>query len=204
MKIKKKAGWAAALVVLTAGQAGASGFAIGISGFYFIPVDQAFKRVYGPGPGIEAVGIIRLWRNLDLWVGADYFQKRGELTFTGEETTVRVFPVKAGLRFRIPAGRFNFHAGAGLGYFFFEEKNPIGRVTEKKIGFLAKAGCYIKIVKGLYVDGYFQYSYCSIRPLDMEADIGGMSLGLGIGYDFGLEKKEDEWKWEEVRSPEKR
>lgn len=200
----KKSGLAVVLVLLAVGQAEASGFAIGISGFYFRPTEQAFERIYGSGSGIGAEAVVRLWKNLDLWVGGDYFQKNGELTFTGEKTTVRIFPVKAGLRLRLPAGRLTFHAGAGLGYFFFEEENPIGRVTERKIGFLAKVGCYIKIVKGLYVDGYFQYTHCSIRPLDMEADIGGMSLGLGIGYDFGLEKKEEEWEWEEVHQPEKR
>jgi len=207
MKLKlkrnwKKAGLALLLAILAPGRAWASGLAVGVNGFYFRPTGQAFEQVYGSGSGIGAEAFIRLWKNLDLWIGADYFEKKGELTFTREKTTVRILPLKAGLRLRLPAGRLTFHAGAALGYFFFEEKNPIGEAEEAKMGFLGKAGCSVRIVKGLYVDGWFRYTHCSIRPFEVEADIGGMSLGLGIGYDFGLEKKkEEDWKWEEVRTP---
>ena len=186
-------------VVVMAGPALATGIAFGIGGFYFQPVEKAFDDIYGTGRGINAEGIIRLWKNLDFWVGAGYYTQKGKLTFTKEETTVKILPVKAGLRLRLPVSVLNFYISGGLGHFIFDEENLIGRVQETKMGYMGKLGCYVKIVKGLYIDCHFQYSHCSIKPLEIEADIGGMSLGLGIGYDFGLGEKEEKWVWREVK-----
>jgi opacity protein-like surface antigen len=187
------------LLILTAGSAAGQGAAIGIHGLYFQPAEQAFKDIYGPGTAFGAGGFIGLGKHLDLWVSGDYFQKQGELTFSKKETTVRIIPIAAGLRLRIPVSRINLYISGGAGYFLFKEENLIGTVTDSKIGYLGKAGCYIKIIRGLYMDGHFQYSHCSIQPLEVKADIGGLSFGIGIGYDFGLGEKEEKWEWREVK-----
>lgn len=170
-----------------------------MKGLYFQPAEQAFKDIYGAGAAFGAEGFIGLGKRLDLWISGDYFQKEGELTFSKKETTVRIIPLAAGLRLRVPVDRFNFYVSGGLGYFLFKEENIIGTVKESKLGYLGKAGVYVKMIKGWYLDGHVQYAHCTIQPLDIKAGIGGMSIGVGIGYDFGLGEKAEMWKWREVK-----
>jgi opacity protein-like surface antigen len=187
-----------AVVILAVGFAGAQGVAIGVKGLYFTPAEQSFKDIYGSGPAYGLEANFGLTKNLDLWIGADYYQKKGELTFSKMETDVRILPVTAGLRYRIPAGPVRFYAGAGLGYFLFREENLIGKVDVRKLGFLGKAGAYVRVFQGLYIDAHLRYSYCVIKPQDIKANIGGLSFGVGFGYDFGLGDVAPIPQWREV------
>lgn len=95
----KKSGLAVVLVLLAVGQAEASGLAIGIHGFYFRPTEQAFERIYGSGSGIGAEAVVRLWKNLDFWVGGekDRVPGQGGLLHQDCQRAIRgwLFPVYA-------------------------------------------------------------------------------------------------------------
>lgn len=155
-----------------------------LKGQYFSPTEQAFKDIYGGGLMYGAEINIGVWRNLDLWFGGSYFSKRGELTFTKEETKLELFPIGGGIKYRILSGNFALYAGLGLNYFQFKESNPIGDVSKGGLGFVGKVGSNVAISGGLVLDLYVDYTYCKIKPADFRINVGGITIGAGLGYRF--------------------
>lgn len=47
-----------------------------------------------------------------------------------------------------------------------------------------QAGCFFKIVGGLLLDFSLNYSYRTVKPQEIKADIGGIQAGIGLGYQF--------------------
>ena len=45
--------------------------------------------------------------------------KRGELTYTKEETDLSLITLSAGMRYRIITGRVNLYTGLGMDYIFY-------------------------------------------------------------------------------------
>ena len=131
--------------------------------------------------GEVSVGV---WRDLDLWLGGSYFSRKGELTFTKEETTLEIIPLGAGVKYRLTRGSLSFYIGLGLNYYQYKEKNPIGDVSEGGLGYIGKVGSYVKVTDGLLIDLYLNYSYCKIKPADFDVNIGGIEAGVGVGYRF--------------------
>jgi len=152
---------------------------------YFIPSEQAFKDIYGSGIMYGGEIGVSIWNNFELWVIGSYFSKKGELTFTGEETKLRILPTGAGIRYVHPTGKtIDIYGGMGICYFSYKEENPIGDVSTSKIGYLGTAGTYVKVSDGLFFDLFIDYSYCKIQPADFSINIGGFGAGVGIGYNF--------------------
>ena len=196
--MKKLFSFLVLLIVMT-GPIWAQGGAVEVRGLYFHPTEKAFQNVYGNSLVFGGGAFIGLGKHMDVWVSGDYFRKKGELTFSKEETTLQIIPVYAGLRWRFPGNSYHFYVSAGVGYFWFKEENLMGTVKESNISYLGKAGCFVKVFKGVYVDAHFQYTYGSVQPLEVKNQISGLSLGLGIGYDFGLGEKQDKWIWRKVK-----
>jgi len=160
----------------------ASDVFIELKGIRFYPSEEVFKDIYGSGMAYGGEIAVGLFKNFDLWIGANYFKKTGELSFTKEETTIKIIPIGWGLRYRFSIGAVNLYTGGGISYYDFNETNPIGDVSTARMGYSLKIGGFVKIIKGLFIDIYFNYSYCKISPAAFEANIGGYSTGVGIGY----------------------
>lgn len=172
-------------LILVSGLAFAGNFAVEVRGQYFNPVDQDFKNIYGGGMMFGGKAIISVWKGLAVWVGADYFTKKGETTFTKEETTLRIIPVGIGLRYSRPLSPiFRIYGGLGLQYHSYSEKSELGDVSEGGIGILGEAGGIVNIVGGLFMDIFIDYSYCKFKPADFRINIGGLSAGVGLGIQF--------------------
>lgn len=45
-------------------------------------------------------------------------------------------------------------------------------------------GCRIKAIGLLFLDMKGSYSYCKVKPADIEADLGGFRGGIGLGLEF--------------------
>ena len=151
---------------------------------YFHPLDQDFLDIYGGGPSFGGELGIPLFGNVDLWLGAGVFQRKGELTFTGEETTLRIYPISAGLRLRLRRGVIQPYLGVGAGYFLYSESNTIGDVEKQSLGFIGRGGLHFYLGKGFLIDLLFEYSTCKITPADFTVNIGGISGGLSLGLVF--------------------
>lgn len=167
-----------------AGALRAGGFYLEARGAYFQPTDGAFKDIYGSGTTFGGEVGFGLRGNLSLWLSGDFFTKTGKLTFTGEETKIQITPACAGVQFRFSASRLSPYVGAGVGYFQFKETNPIGEVKEGNLGFVGKAGLSFDLGTAFFLDLQAKYSYCKVKPQEVEADLGGFQAGLGLGFRF--------------------
>jgi hypothetical protein len=155
-----------------------------IKGLYFNPTEQAFKDIYGSGPMFGGEITAQVWRNAYLWVGGSFYTKKGKLTYTEEETKIQLIPLGVGVKFLFGSGNIDFYAGGGVNYFLFKETNVLGNISDGGLGFCGKAGLYLRPGGGLVFDLFADYSYCKIEPADFKINIGGLSFGIGLGYQF--------------------
>ena len=169
---------------LFAGPAAAAKTIIEFKVQYFAPRDALFRDVYGGGWMYGGEGTVRIGKHLGAWLGGSVLSKRGELTYTREETKLEIFPVGAGLKGLISAGRADFYAGAGVVYFHFSERNPIGRVDKANLGYTLKAGTFLRLGDGLILDLYADFTDCRMRPAGVKFNVGGFNAGLGLGFEF--------------------
>ena len=172
-------------LILISGLAFARNFSVEVRGQYFRPADQVFKDIYGEGTMFGGRLSLSVWKGLVVWAGADYFSKKGELTFTKEETELEIIPLGIGLQYSHPfSNALHIYGGGGLQYYSYSEKNPIGDVSENGFGFLAEAGSVIMIAGNLFLDIFITYSSCNIEPADFRINIGGFCAGVGLGIRF--------------------
>ena len=158
---------------------------------YFRPTDQSFKDIYGSGMyfgGEISIFLkkILIWADgqIGIWAGGHYFTKKGLTTFTKENTKIRIMPIYVGLKFQVPVARVRPYVGLGVGYFQYKEESPIGTVKKGNIGYIGQIGCIFKIVGPLCFDFKGSYSYCKVKPVNVEVNLGGLQGVIGIGIDF--------------------
>ena len=172
------------LFAAVAGLVRAESLTIQARGSYFNPTDQVFRDIYGNGMIWGAELGFRLTERIGVWAGADYFSKVGKLIFTEEETKVRIAPLTAGAKYYLTLGRLMPYVGAGLGYFQYKETNSIKTVEKGAIGFVVRAGLVFKLGAPFFMDIQGTWSTCSVRPLEVQANLGGFSAGVGLGLEF--------------------
>lgn len=180
----KKTVFLLSILLLFYGLACPEGVSVKLCGGYFKPAKQTFEDIYGGGMTYGAEVTVGIWKNLELWAGGSTFTKKGELTYTKEETTVDIIPVGSGIRYVFISGRINLYAGAGLAYHFFKETNVIGDVSTGNLGYSINVGGFLKLIQGLFIDIGLKYSSCEIVHSSIKADIDGLALSLSLGYHF--------------------
>jgi hypothetical protein len=157
---------------------------LGIYGGYFIPSDQNFKDIYGNSFRYGCEFDWKFSRYFSLRAGAGYQSTTGELTFSGEETSLRIIPVDLGLRFRIPIKRFVPYIGGAAGIYIYREENPIGKLNDTALGFVGEAGFLLQVTSKFDLDFRFKYDHFQAKPTDLEANLGGIHALVGIRYLF--------------------
>lgn len=160
------------------------GFRISGMVHMFQPTDGFFKDIYGGGMAFGGEIGVRLSKGLSLWAAADIFNKKGTTTYTGEETELRIIPLCGGLMVQFMDSNIQPYLGLGIGYFLYKETNPIGEVTGGDMGFVVQAGVRFHPVGPLFFDAKGSYSFCKSKSADIEAELGGLRAGLGIGLAF--------------------
>ena len=175
-----------ATVLLMTGTAWSSGFSLALKGGYFWPMDEVFKEVYTNGPVFGGEIAVRLVGGLDFWAGADFFSKKGSLTFSEEETKVRIIPLHTGVRYRFSTSAVSPYLAAAAGYFLFKEESVIGTEEGNRFGFLGQAGILAGLSRAVALDVYVRYwaSKIPIEGFDEEADLSGIQAGLGLAIRF--------------------
>jgi len=163
----------------------ASDYRVELKMNYFNPSKQIFKDVYGSGfmIGIKAAKI-HIYKKFGLVVETGYLNKKGELTFTREKTSMRIFFLGPGIIYQHSEGIFDMYAGAGIRYYRFQERNPIGKAQQGKLGYFIGLGTYIDIGKNFFADFGINYSLCEVKPADVKVEIGGLEVGIGVAYEF--------------------
>ena len=172
-------------LLLFPGLSRAKGVTVVLKPGYFSPLDTAFREIYGAGIVYGGEASLVVWKNLDLLLTGRRFARKGELTFTKDETKVNITRIGWAVRYRLQAGKFQPYAGLGLNYTAFKETNFIGEVKTARSGLSATVGSLYTLTSRLIIDLSIEYSSCRISPTAMEVDIGGWCGALGLGYRFG-------------------
>ena len=107
---------------------------------YFIPSDQTFKDIYGSGIQYGGKLSVEVLERLAVWLGGSYFSKKGELTYTKEEITLRIIPINFGIQYRFSDKKIIPYIGVGLGIHFFSEFAPRGTVAMLGLVILLRQG----------------------------------------------------------------
>lgn len=136
----------------------------------------------GNGIAFRADVTIFVIRNFAFWAGGSYFQKKGMLTFTKEETELVIFPIGVGIKYRKLFGNISISFEVGLNYLQFKESNPIGDVSKSGLGYIGLLGGSIKLIDSVLLYFYTNYSYCKMTPADFEIDVGGLGVGIKLNY----------------------
>ena len=123
-------------------------------------------------------------KSIEIFLHGEYLSAKGKLTITEEETTLNIIPAELGGRFLFGKKRFFSYLGAGLGYYFIKEDNPIGTINESGIGFFGEAGIKTFFTNSLFLDIKLRYVALSIKPEDTSVDLGGIAVLAGLGIAF--------------------
>lgn len=171
-----------AAVLCSSGYGG--GFSLLATGGCFQPRDQAFKNIYGNALALGAQADAGIWKGLSLWVGVGYISREGELSLTEDRTKLNIIPFFGGLKFRFLKTSICPYVALGAGYFRYQETNPLGEIDRGDIGYVGQIGVSLKTVRSLCFEVYARFSGCRIKPADIEANLGGLELGVGFGFDL--------------------
>lgn len=157
---------------------------IAVAAGYYMPEDGIFKDIFEGGimEGAEInAGVMDM---LEFWAAIRNFGKGAREPFDPERK-IRLVPLEAGLKLRFAKGLINPYIGGGAAYHQYREIRPGDVViSEKKIGFVGQAGCFLKIAENLVIDLYAHYRSCRLTVEYLEYRIGGFHLGAGLGFEF--------------------
>ncbi|MFC2166647.1 outer membrane beta-barrel protein [Acidobacteriota bacterium] len=175
-----------AIFALSSSLVSAKDFRAELTFSYFSPSEEAYKDIYGGGLMFGGEVNMDVWKNLDAWISVSFFSREGEMTYTQEEIKLKITPIVLGVRYSHALNEnINIYGGMGIAYFMYsEEISALEDVSEGGLGFVIKAGGWMKVMKGLFVDVFIKYSSCSVEPADFKVNIGGIEVGLGLGYEF--------------------
>ena len=191
------------LLGLTSFSLRASSLSLGLNASFFYPTEKIFRDIYQPGAQLGGEVVYSFWYNYGLFLRAQYFRQEGQLSFTRDKTTVQIMPIILGFRYHVTSRRLSGYLDLGLGLFHFEEKNPIGQASLNKLGYFLSGGLNVFLYQGIYLGCRLDYNYCRVKPFELEAQIGGLSLGINIGYRFQLTPEEETWVWQEIKEARK-
>lgn len=161
-------------------------FRIEVRAHYFQPTEQSFRDIYGGGAQFAGELSVGVLDGLEIWLGGSYYSRKGKSTFTQEEIRLWIVPLGGGLKYWIMIGSFNLYAGLGIQNFQYKETNllGLGDIKKRKIGYVGKLGSIMDLMEGLVLVTSIEYSTCKIEFADFKFDVGGVSFGVGLGFEF--------------------
>ncbi|MFC2164893.1 hypothetical protein ACFLT2_07855 [Acidobacteriota bacterium] len=151
---------------------------------YFMPSEQSFKDIYGSGLGYGGELNFGLSESISVWIIGNSYTSEGSLPVTEEATTLSLVALGGGPKFRFSQTRVSPYLGIGPVVYFYKEENPIGMAEGTGIGLIGQIGCSFQVAGGLILDASLNYTYCQVQPQNVKANVGGLQLGLSIGYTF--------------------
>ena len=157
-----------------------AGVDLTLSGAMFVPKASYFRDAYGSTiPSFSLEGEYRILPMVGTFLGIDYLHKTGKLTYSGEEVTLRVVPVNAGIRFHF----LTFFADLGVGSWNYNEKASFETASGSLTGFFVAAGLRYSLIK-FHFRVRAKYSVAKKKTEDLESDLSGLQLEAGVGVSF--------------------
>ncbi len=172
------------LAAVLCSSASGGNFSLLATGGYFQPRDQAFKDIYGNALALGIQADMEIWRGFRLWAGVSHISREGELSLSKDTTKLNITPFFGGLKFRLLKTSISPYVALGVGYFRYQETNPLGKIDKDDIGYVGQIGVSLKTLRSLCLEVYARYSDCRTKPADLEANLGGLELGVGFGLEL--------------------
>jgi hypothetical protein len=149
--------------------------------------EPRFDAVYPKGGLLAGLGAsAAIISNVNLYLEAKYWQREGELTFSKEQTTLRLFPISLGVRYIVPLGIFNPYAGAGGDIYFYYEDNAIGTTVNHASGYHVLGGTYLQFSDSipLMLNLRVKYTWARATESDFKIQLGGLEYSVGLALAF--------------------
>lgn len=174
----------AAILILFSSSAYSADVIIETKGDYHYFACSTCRDTWGPGIkyGLE-LSIISP-QGLGLWVGGSYLSKDANPAFREIRGKLELIPIGGGVKLVQSAGTLNFYSGFGVNHYQYKETNPNEQIKLNSFGFIGKVGIFAKVIEGLMIDVYLNYSRCIVEPHGVKVNVGGYEAGLGLGYIF--------------------
>ena len=159
--------------------------------------DETFGQIYGKiniSPGLDVA--LRLYKTLEIFLHSDFLSAEGDTSFTGDKTSLTIFPLELGLRLKFKRGIFLPYIGGGAGHYFFNEESTFENKTYtsrvNNLGFFAETGVRVQIIKKWHIDLKVKFTSFKIKPDEpeetegqivytAERDLKGLTFALGFG-----------------------
>lgn len=133
---------------------------------------------------------------LDAYGALEYFQRTGKSLHAHQKTSFWSIPVNVGLKpvYAINA-TMNYYCAFGPRYIYVHQHNRSTYIfknrSKNSLGFFLNTGIHYIPCDRLIIDSFVEYSYAKIRFHSGQSSvythttqIGGFTLGGGIGYTF--------------------
>jgi hypothetical protein len=149
--------------------------------------DPVFSEVYASGGGIGGLAITAaLFLNIDFYLEAKAFPRRGELTFTKEKTDFVLMPISIGFRWRAPLGLVEPFLGGGLDYDVYYETNAIGTALDYAGGSHILGGVSLRPGRNSPIALMLRLRYSMVKAehAGIEVDLSGLEAGASLAFLF--------------------
>jgi outer membrane protein W len=149
--------------------------------------ESGFKDVYtGTALTYNVDLAVKLFGSMEAFFHTDYLTIDGELTFTKEPTTLKIFPLEVGLRYLVAMKKSEKqkiypYLGAGAGYYMIKEENEIGNLDEKRVGFFFEGGIRFYFTGAMFLD--VKLKNVMVKS-ENDTKMGGFSYMGGVGFAF--------------------
>ncbi len=162
---------------------------------YFRFGDRALRHIYGKGIlDIQLTSSFRFWKPLYAYVAFEYISAHGRTLGGHEKTFVQVVPISLGVQY-IQKITYDLKYYLTLGpriYYFHQRNNSAGvpsSVNKWTCGGFINTGFIYYLSEHITFDFFGEYSYARMHFETHRShvkgntiQIGGMTLGAGIGY----------------------
>ncbi len=162
---------------------------------YFRFGDENFRHIYDRGVlDLQLTSSFRVWRPLYVYGAIEYIEAEGRSIGGHEKTRIRIVPLSLGLQYIQPITcDFRYYLTIGPRYFFFHQRNHSSsvphNVNKSGCGGFINTGFIYYLSHHIIVDFFGEYSYKRMHfeshrrnVSGNSAQVGGLTLGAGIGY----------------------
>jgi opacity protein-like surface antigen len=169
---------------------------------YFSFTDHKMRKVYDRG-GLDVqlsatyplCNLTHRWK-LNAYGAIEYFQKSGRSLNDHQNTSLWSIPVNIGVK---PSYQINdkwhYYFAVGPRYLYIHQHNHSSYFYENRsengLGFFVNTGLNYSLCDHFVIDIFGEYSYAKVhfhsgrsRVYTKDIQVGGFTLGGGIGYEF--------------------
>lgn len=167
---------------------------------YYRPTESRFRKVYG-GSGIYGIeASFQAWRDLYAWTSTSCFYRSGTSIGKHNGTNITFIPLGIGLKYLFPIHFTDVYLGVGGLGTYAHIKNHSRFVSSSQSkwapGAIIKVGALLNVHPNFFIDLFSDYSFIKMRfskgsktVVQHESNLGGWSIGLGLGFRFGRPKR---------------